>query len=429
MPKSPSKGTLLLAMKDASDVFRLCAKKIKILSSISWTGNTADEFFKSKETVVPKPVYQIDRAVLKEILVHLDTLGPKLKGEHPVLAWLVKTRESYALACRLLLEVGTPGFYEVSSQLYGNSSSRSFKGGVSNVELARSISTRMAVCELNEAGDSTALQDCGQFAASIETRMKMRSPALPIKVGITNDISAKVVAGMNRVRIRKDTRFHKLEVSALWNHEMETHCLTANNGLLQENADFLSSGGPRTTMTQEGLAVFFEMYGHSMSQRRFLGLCDRVLAIEQAEQGADFIQIYRWYKERAESPLEAFFSTSRIFRGSPAGGGFPFTKDVVYLGGLLAVYNFLQLAVKNQNRLLVESLVCGRIALEDVGTIAWLRTHGILSPPKFVPTWLENWEALLSFFSFSAFVSSVDLSAVQDYFDANNTLQSWDFSL
>lgn len=427
MAKSPGKAALLSAMKDASDVFRHCSRKIKILSVLSWNGAVADEFFKYKEDKLPTPIYPVDRANLNDMIERLDKLAPKLKGEHPVLAWLAKTRESYLDACKLLLATETKFFYEVSSKLYGNANSHPIKAGVSNLGLAQSISQRMAVCELNDISESRIFEDADTFAADVQAKIKVRIPAIPVKVEITDDIAAKVVAGMNRVRIRKNTRFAKLEVSALWNHELETHCLTANNGLLQENADFLSSGGPRTTMTQEGLAVFFEMYGHSMSQRRFLALCDRTLAIDMAEKGADFMQIYRWYKERSESEMEAFFAASRIFRGSPLKGGAPFTKDVVYLGGLLAVFNFLQLAVKNQNRLLVESLICGRIALEDVGTIAWLRTHGLLSPPKYTPTWLENWEALLSFFSFSAFVNSVDLSSVQDYFDANNTLQTWDF--
>ena len=30
-------------------------------------------------------------------------------------------------------------------------------------------------------------------------------------------------------------------------------------------------------MTQEGLAIFFEMYGHSLSQHRFMALCERFM--------------------------------------------------------------------------------------------------------------------------------------------------------
>ena len=209
---------------------------------------------------------------------------------------------------------------------------------------------------------------------------------------------------------------------------MESHCLTAHNGNLQKYCDFLSAGGPRTTMTQEGLAVFYEVYAHTMSQLRFLSLCHRVEAISLAESGASFLEVYRWYKDRTENPLDAFFNTQRIFRGAKLTGGGAFTKDVVYLPGLLSVYNFLKLAVKNQNRVLVESLVCGRMALEDVSTIAWLRTHGIIDPPQYIPAWLKNWEGLLSFFSLTAVFDGLDLSNVQNYID-EQMLHDWDVAI
>jgi len=182
-------------------------------------------------------------------------------------------------------------------------------------------------------------------------------------------------------------------------------------------------------LTQEGLAVFYEVYGHTISQRRFVSLCNRVEAVKLVESGADFIQLYRWFQERSNGSVEAFYNAQRVFRGAPLTGGAPFTKDVVYLTGLIGVYNFLRIAVKNQNRILVESLVCGRMALEDVATVAWLREHGILNPPHYVPDWLRNWEALLSFFSLSAVLGTTDLIGFQGYFDEYCTLEKWDLSL
>ncbi|NBY19157.1 DUF1704 domain-containing protein [bacterium] len=165
-----------------------------------------------------------------------------------------------------------------------------------------------------------------------------------------------------------------------------------------------------------------------MSQLRFLSLCNRVEAVGLVENGASFLDVYRWYKERTESSLDAFFNTQRIFRGANLSGGGPFTKDVVYLPGLLSVYNFLKYAVKNQNRVLVETLVCGRMALEDVSTLAWLRTHGVINPPHFIPDWLKNWEGLLSFFSLTAVFDGLDLTNIQDYFD-EHLLHDWDVAI
>jgi uncharacterized protein (TIGR02421 family) len=423
-----SKAVLIQTLKEASEVFKLCSKRTKILAALAWKPEVAHEFFKNKESVMPVPTYTIDRKVYEELLEVLQKLAPKLKGDHPILTWLARTHDSFTNGVQLLLEIETDKFYPISSSLYGNSSTKLFKTQITNFEVAEAISSRMSVCNLNDIGESRVHDAAPIFAAKLEEKLRQREPVIPVRVEVTDAIAAKVVAGMNRVRIRHDARFSEQELSSLWNHEIESHCLTAHNGSRQENCDFLSHGGPRTTMTQEGLAVFYEVYSHTMSQQRFLSLCHRVEAISLVERGANFIDLYRWYKERSDNPMEAFYSAQRIFRGAKLTGGGPFTKDVVYLAGLLGVYHFLRIAVKNQNRLLVESLVCGRIALEDVGVIAWLRSHGLVQPPYFTPYWLRNWEALLSFFSLTAVFSSIDLTGFQDHFDGNTALESWDLS-
>ncbi len=427
MTKIVPKKNLISTLKEASDVFKACAKKSKILAALAWNPEMVYEFFQKKESVLPSPTYSIDKKEISSLLELLKALEPKIQGEHPMLAWLRRTLESYQQGLSLLIEIETDRFFEISTQMYGNSKTKLFKGETTNLDLSRAISHRISVCSLNDIGESFIQKSAIEFAVSLEERIKKRIPTIPLKVEVTDIIASKVVAGMNRVKLRKDARFSELELDALWNHEVESHCLTAHNGNRHPHCDFLSAGGPRTTMTQEGLAVFYEVYAHTMSQLRFLSLCNRVEAVSLVENGASFIDLYRWYKDRTDSPLEAFFNTQRIFRGAKLSGGGPFTKDVVYLPGLLSVYNFLKFAVKNQNRLLLETLVCGRMSLEDVSTLAWLRTHGIIEPPHFIPDWLKNWEGLLSFFSLTAVFDGLDLSNVQDYLD-EQMLHDWDVS-
>lgn len=427
--KTSSKAELTNKIKESGELFKLAAKKTKILSSLAWKPEINLEFFRKNESEIPKPTYSIDRKQFQELLDALEKLKSKVSGEHPVLQWLERTRASFGNGIRLLLEIEKDSFHELSSILYGNSHTRVFESSLTNLELARAISARMAVCNLNDLAENTVSRTSSEFVVLLEEKLKNRHPMMPVRVEETDQIIAKVVAGMNRVRVRHDSKFSDLDLYSLWNHEIESHCLTAHNGNRQGVCDFLSSGGPRTTLTQEGLAVFYEVYGHTMSQRRFLSLCDRVEAVKMAEDGADFMEVYRWYKDRNGDAKEAFYSTQRMFRGAKLTGGGPFTKDVVYLAGLLGVYNFLRVAVKNQNRLLVESLVCGRISLEDVGTIAWMRQHGLLAPPYFIPDWLKNWEALLSFVSLTAVLGSMDLTAFQSHLDDYYTLDDWDLSI
>ncbi len=421
-----SKAHILQLLKDSSEVFTLATRRAKILSSLAWGRDVASEFLKHKGTVLPKPVYTVDKKSLTEALEALAGLHARLQGEHPVLQWLMRTKDSFSQGIRLLLSIESESFFEISSQLYGNSGSSLARGQTTNLDLARSIGARMGVCSLNDIGESGVLMSASELAAGLEKRLKQRQPPMAVRVELTEDIVAKVVAGMSRVRVRADGRFSEMEMGAFWNHEVESHCLTAQNGLKQENCPFLAAGGPRTTLTQEGIAVFHEIYRHTMSQSRFITLCDRVEAVHMVEQGADFMECYRWFVGRCASELDAFYAAQRVFRGAALGGRYPFTKDVVYLAGLLEVYHFIQAATKVQDRILIECLLTGRIALEDVGTIEWLRLHGILDPPHFIPDWLKNWEALVSFFSFFGVVlHSVDLSSFQSYFDDFRDVREW----
>ncbi len=428
MVKSVIKKDLIATLKEASDVFKSCARKSKILAALAWRPEVVAEFFAKKESVLPNPTYLIDKREILSLLEALKALEPKLQGEHPMLDWLRKTLESYQLGLSLLIAVETDRFFGISSEMYGNSKTKLFRGETTNLELAKAISQRISVCSLNDIGESFVQKSALEFAVALEERVKNRKPLIPLKIEVTEAIASKVVAGMNRVKLRKDARFSELELDSLWNHEVESHCLTAHNGNRHPYCDFLSAGGPRTTMTQEGLAVFYEVYAHTMSQNRFLSLCNRVEAVAAVEDGASFMDLYRWYQDRTDNSLDAFFNTQRIFRGAKLTGGAAFTKDVVYLPGLISVYNFLKYAVKNQNRILIESLVCGRMSLEDVSTIAWLRTHGIVEPPHYIPEWLKNWEGLLSFFSLTAVFDVLDLSNVHDYFD-DQKLQDWDVAI
>ncbi len=425
--KALRKNELIELLTECSEVFSFASRRAKILPALAWDREVAADFFRKKATVLPSPVYQVDKKAVTEALEALGRLHPKLQGEHPVLQWLMKTKDSFSMGIRLILALESETFFEISSQLYGNSQSALARGQTTNLDLARSISARMGVCSLNDIGESKVMMSAEELVAGLEKRLKGRKPQLPVKVELTDQIVAKVAAGMSRVRVRSDGRFSEGELAALWNHEVESHCLTAQNGSLQPHCSFLTAGGPRTTQTQEGIAVFHEIYSHTMSQSRFLTICDRVEAIHMAEQGADFMEVYRWFSERCESELDAFYAAQRIYRGAPLGGRYPFTKDIVYLAGLLEVYHFLQAATKVQDRILIECLLSGRIAMEDVGVIEWLRLNGILEPPHFVPVWLKNWEALVSFFSFfGVILHSVDLSSFQSYFDSFQHVREWE---
>ena len=94
-----------------------------------------------------------------------------------------------------------------------------------------------------------------------------------MRTEVTDQIVAKVVAGMNRVRIRKDARFFGAGAGCAVEPRDRVAQLDRAQRRPASAVRFLVAGGTTpSTITQEGLAVFYEVYGHTMSQRRFLWL-------------------------------------------------------------------------------------------------------------------------------------------------------------
>jgi uncharacterized protein (TIGR02421 family) len=254
--------------------------------------------------------------------------------------------------------------------------------------------------------------DAHTFAEELTRRIGKHRPEIDLKVVVDEKCASKAIAGMKKVRIRADATFLAWEADGLFCHEVETHAFTAHNGAAQPLAPFLKSGGPRTTPTQEGLAVFAELYERALAIPRLERLAVRVKLVEMAEDGASFIDLYRHLVGRGAKPHDAFLDASRICRGGLASGGAAFTKDASYLAGLLHVYAFLAAFVRGGFRDETELLVAGRIALEDVGALAQLRAMGLVERPKHRPRWLRRWNTLVPYFAFASFWEGIDLRKV-----------------
>ena len=74
-------------------------------------------------------------------------------------------------------------------------------------------------------------------------------------------------------------------------------------------------------------------------------ISDRVIAIQMAKDGANFIDVYRFFLKRSKIKSQAFDDARRVFRGGVISGETPFTKDIVYLDGLVRIHNFLKIAI------------------------------------------------------------------------------------
>jgi uncharacterized protein (TIGR02421 family) len=402
--------------------------KGNLLDGIAWSRDVEEGFFASKCTRLPEPEYAIDRDVLEDESTRLEVLARSIQGDEPISMFLRAAVRSAVDRNRLLLAIGTKAFGDLSREIFGGARTTSWgdPGGAHcprNVDLADHLLRRLEVHGWDEAKDKAPKkQSAEELAAELVARIQAHRPKIDVDVILDDRCTSKAIAGMTRVRIRPDATFEPWEAEGLYVHEVETHAFTAHNGAAQTLAPFLKSGGPRTTPTQEGLAVFAELHHHALATTRLERLAVRVKLVEMAENGASFLDLFRWLIDRGSSPREAYLDATRICRGGVLEGGAPFTKDACYLAGLLHVYAFLSTFVRAGFRDEVEMLVAGRIALDDVVALAELRNMGLLTRPKHRPTWLNRWSTLLPYFSFASFINEVNLAPVEAHYQHLITL-------
>ena len=195
------------------------------------------------------------------------------------------------------------------------------------------------------------------------------------------------------------------------------HVATTLNGRAQSDMKILGANYGAVTKTQEGLAVFSEFITGSIDIERMRRLADRVMAIRMGIDGADFIEVYRFFIEKTDSKNQAFENTRRVFRGGVLTGGAPFTKDIVYLDGLIRVHNFFRSAVSRSRGDVLRLVFAGKMELDDISIVLRMARDGLVKTPEFIPPWANDLNFLICYFAFSVFIDDIDYKKVGEYYD------------
>jgi len=238
------------------------------------------------------------------------------------------------------------------------------------------------------------------------------------EVQVVAHLSAKALAGSSYIRLRADAAFSDRDLAQLIQHEAFVHVGTSLNGAAQTAFPLLAAGHAGTTRTQEGLAVFAELISGAMDPSRLMRLADRVIAIQMAMDGADFLQLYRYFCDRTHDRFQAFENARRVVRGGVLTGGAPFTKDSVYLEGLVKVHNFLRIAVQETRVDCIRLLFAGKIDIEDMPAVTTLAAHGLCAYPRFLPPWAKDLRFLISYIAYSSFLNRMNLERVREHYKA-----------
>ena len=237
-----------------------------------------------------------------------------------------------------------------------------------------------------------------------------------VTVKLSDGVVSDAAAGADYIKVRQGARFSQRDLDILEVHEGWVHIGTTMNGVLQPVATFLAKGTPSCTVSQEGLAIIQEIFTFKSMPARIQRLTDRVEAIRMAEEGADFLEVYRALLQRHGDERAAYQTTQRAFRGSLPKGCGPFTKDVSYHRGFILLYNFIRLAVRQGLASRIPHLFLGKIRLSDLGILHQLLEDGVVVPPRYLPPPYTDLRGVSAWMCYSNFLNTISLArAEEDY--------------
>jgi uncharacterized protein (TIGR02421 family) len=399
-------------LRDTSAQILEAQRPIRVLRALAWDEKVEQAFFAAKGNELPRPEYHIP-AEVAGAGDRFRALKQQVTGGGAIETFLRDTCDSFATAARMLASVGTKDFYYHSVELYGRPASFTADRRTTNLDLAEHFSQVIdgvaGTREIPSPEDELTLS-AEEVAPMLAEQFARFFPGQQIRVELVDGIAAKAAAGVDAVRINRRARFSMRDLRQLEYHEGQVHLATALNGRAQPLLSFTGYPSPRTTATQEGLAVLTEFMTQSTSLERLRRLSDRTLAIKMAEEGADFRELYRFFVGRGHDQGAAYDCARRVCRGGVLEGGAPFTKDVCYLDGLLRVTNFLRVALVKGHLDYVRLFFAGKIDAEDVPLFGRLLREGAVTEPLYLPDWARDLSYLTAFMSYSAFLGECDLS-------------------
>lgn len=383
------------------------ARRVRILRSIDWPASVKHGFFAKDARELPVTSYPgFNAAPVIDVIREARRMIIPIS---PIDQWLERQANSIETGARMLAGVGTPVFFEHSRQVYGEPTAPLRYLPVTSLELAQSIQEvidQLARIDLGVA--PSAHLSAEDVAREIQTAVSRHFAEDAPKVTLVDTLSANALATADEIRIRRDARFTDKDAIQLLNHEAYIHVATSLNGRAQTDLPILGAGHPCTTRTQEGLAVFSEIISGTIELDRLRRLADRVFAIQMAIEGADFLEVYGYFLERTGNPDQSFENARRVFRGGVITGGAPFTKDVVYLFGLLQVSNAIHAIFSAGRSDCLRLLFCGKLDLQDIPALCELAAMGLCRPARYLPPWASDLRSLLAILTYSTFMNKID---------------------
>jgi uncharacterized protein (TIGR02421 family) len=407
-------------------------RPIRVLNAIRWEDTVEEAFRKSKYKEMPKVDYANielgfdprEKAEAFEAIAR--DIDRELGQDDAVGRIMTTTALEYRDVVHMLAARGTPAFYAFSRRLYG-SPKDTFPDGKSTVRdlghLLYDILTNvddnyLAPQAIGDTSPSPFARTIGaeQAVTILNERFAEYFSDADVRVSTDDAIVADAAAGNDYVKIRSGARFSQRDIDILEVHEGWVHVATSLNGQRQTVAKWLAKGPPRTTAVQEGLAALLELFTFRTYPRRARRLNDRLLAVDKAEDGASFLDVFEWFRTEGYDEEECFHAARRVFRGGVLDGGAPFTKDASYCKGIVLNYSFIRTAIQHNHVNLIPFLFVGKVAHEDVPILARRAHDGVVKAPHYLPQIFRDLNGLAVWMAYSTFFGKLGDDAISDHY-------------
>lgn len=409
-----------------SDRIVALQQPIRILDAIKWDDEIKNDFFKNKCQQLPK----VDVAYYQkhplpfdpdELTAAFHKLIRDIKNElgqyTDITKIMTRLCEEYCQAILMLNSRGKKLFSELAMEMYGAPTDAFYPNGPRLSDLGTllgNILDKLVVALATNADEKKY---------SAEEAVEILQPKLSayfhdtdrVTVELSDNIIADASAGADCIKLNRHVKFSDRDLRYLEVHEGWVHVGTTLNGLLQPVCTFLSKGSPTSSITQEGLAVITEIFSFSSYPSRLLRITNRVRALQLVADGANFIDVFRFFREQGRDEQESYHYSVRVFRGSTPDGG-PFTKDLSYTKGFVMLYNCFRLAVGHGMVDRIPLFFVGKTLIEDIPALYELKQQGLIEPPKYMPPQFRDLAALSSWMGLSLFLNQFDLDAVVSHY-------------
>jgi uncharacterized protein (TIGR02421 family) len=403
---------------------------IRVLNAIKWDNSVFHRFRDSGWKRMPEvdvshyeriPLgFDVDQKQAEFIAIE-KSVKEELGGDR-IGGILADTAREYVDVVSMLKARGTPEFYEYSKQLYG--SPKDFFGDGRTQIRTAALGMYEILTQLDDSvlGPEPVRNISAEKAVEVlNERLGLYFGENNVRVLLDDGIAADAAAGSSYIKIREGALFSERDLRLLEVHEGWVHVATSMNGQAQPVARWLGIGPPRVAAAQEGLAALLEVLTLTSHPRRARRLNDRVLAVDKAEDGANFMEVFEWFRTEGYDEETCFWSTQRVFRGGLPEGGGPFTKDIVYTKGIVLNYNFLTSAIAVGRADLIRWLFVGKVALDDLAVLAAHAHEGLVRAPRHVPSMFQDMNGLAIWLGISAFWGRLENKAIQERFHKSLT--------